>query len=170
MSSIVEDMLGISSAQREAEEAQGAANRAALAAMGLAYIPAMFRPEIPGQKGLFGKRRYIFKQVKVVPGVTLGPLTLPLKTVDGPTQPAPETLPLETVDVPTASYLEMVEDQAIKQQKALAGKIKSSGFVSEQQGQELAMSPAEKPADLTWAFLIGLVGVLATKLGSKLWK
>lgn len=89
-------------------------------------------------------------------------------SIPAPASPAPATLPLETVDVPTASYLEMVEDQAIKQQKALAGQIKSAGFVSEQQAQELAMAGAEKPADLTWVIIVSVLGLVL--FGRKLWR
>jgi len=96
--------------------------------------------------------------------------TLPIEATVAPASAAPAALPLETADIPTASYLEMVEDQAIKQQKALAYQVKGSGIVSDQQAQELAMSAPEKRTDLTWVFVIALVGVLATKLGSKLWK
>ena len=84
------------------------------------------------------------------------------------TPAAPATLPLTTADVPTASYLETVEDQAINQQKILAGEIKSSGFVSEQQAQELAMSAAEKPPDLTWVIIVGVLGFVV--FGRKLWR
>jgi len=169
MSNILEDLTGQSAAERLTEEAQGAANRAALAAMGLAFIPPMFQPVIPGHgKSALTQQHYKFKQVRVVPGVTLGPLTIPLKTVDGPASPAPAALPLAMVDVPTASYLEIVEDQAIKQQKALAYQVKGSGIVSEQQAQELAMAAPEKPADLTWVIIVGVLGLIL--FGRKLWR
>jgi len=89
-------------------------------------------------------------------------------SIPAPASPAPATLPLETVDVPTASYLEMVEDQAIKQQKALAYQVKGSGIVSDQQAQELAMSAAEEPADLTWVIIVGVLGLIL--FGRKLWR
>lgn len=87
--------------------------------------------------------------------------------IPAPTAAAPAMLPLETVDVPTASYLEMVEDQGIKQQKALADQIKAAGIVSQQEAQELAMSRSkESSASLTWYIIIGLLGIF----GRKLWK
>lgn len=169
MSNLVADITGMSSAARHAQRVAIAQYRQALAAAGLRPISIFRKIDIPGpQKSAWIHPHYKFEQVKLVAGVTPGPLTLPLKTVHGPAPPAPATLPLATGDVPTVSYLEMVEDQAIKQQKALAGRIKSSGFVSEEQAQELAMAAAEEPADLTWVIIVSVLGLVL--FGRKLWR
>lgn len=101
---------------------------------------------------------------KSMPVSTAG--TLLQGTVQAATQAAGATtaaqvfpgvaVPVE-LDVPTASYLETQEYLAQQRQKALVKGITSSGFVSKQQGREMAGPPATKPINFSLIVIIAVI-------------